>query len=508
MTIDPAQIYRLDDDNALSGQTVVHDEYGIRYVLVSPPWKIDGSTEASPLLPLAEGGQGATYLTENPNVILKFAKFNGKFITKQCDIEEYKRRVRYISTLPLPHTNNITVPETFTQGYAGYRMIFLDGLCSINDFFMSKALPDEVRPAYIMDNKSGYRLWNYLLTGALAHRLIILGKAAIILERLHAHGVSYGDISLNNIFLPRNQSETEVWFIDPDNMVEEGEPRWSQCIGTDPYCSPEICNNECCNLATDTFSFAELAFHLLADRHPFHGKAYNESNLFVEEKNDPRSFSWICDPGDETNHVDLFLSTEKLFSSELMKLFWQTFVAGKEVSECRPPMSLWATFFFKELDELLYCPHCGMSFLIADDDANITCPVCKSLLAGYVRFTVYTINGNHELWRIRKHIAMDTPVSGAVQRRAVAPFGADDYDQDIFFYSFEERQMTVQKLHVSNFELFFYDSEGHPQEIGAERVRLPLDKLQSGYFISKIQRFGITVSRKIVCRIFGEGIQK
>ena len=173
MTIDPAQIYRLDDDNALSGQTVVHDEYGIRYVLVSPPWKIDGSTEASPLLPLAEGGQGATYLTENPNVILKFAKFNGKFITKQCDIEEYKRRVRYISTLPLPHTNNITVPETFTQGYAGYRMIFLDGLCSINDFFMSKALPDEVRPAYIMDNKSGYRLWNYLLTGALAHSLII-----------------------------------------------------------------------------------------------------------------------------------------------------------------------------------------------------------------------------------------------------------------------------------------------------------------------------------------------
>ena len=26
MTIDPAQIYRLDDDNALSGQTVVHDD--------------------------------------------------------------------------------------------------------------------------------------------------------------------------------------------------------------------------------------------------------------------------------------------------------------------------------------------------------------------------------------------------------------------------------------------------------------------------------------------------
>lgn len=68
MQTDSAQIYRLDDENALSGHTVVYDEYGIRYVLVTPPWKVNGSAEAIPLLPLAEGGQGAVYLTENPRL--------------------------------------------------------------------------------------------------------------------------------------------------------------------------------------------------------------------------------------------------------------------------------------------------------------------------------------------------------------------------------------------------------------------------------------------------------
>lgn len=499
MQIESSHIYRLDDSDALSGQTIVHDEYGIRYVLITPPWKINNPAETLPLFPLAEGGQGSVYLTENPNVILKFAKKNGNYITEEDEIKKYRCRTRYISTLPLPPNNNITMPETFAKGYAGYRMVFLDGLCSVQDFFMSGKNLDNERFAYIAKNN---RLQNYLLTGALSHRLTILGKTAIILARLHTRGISYGDISPNNIFLPRNQSESEVWFIDPDNLVEEGNSRWSQCIGTDPYCSPEVCDNECCNLATDTFSFAELAFHLLADRHPFHGDAYDKSDLFVEEKNDPRSFSWICDPGDETNRANLFISTERLFSKELMKLFWQTFVAGKEFPEFRPPMSLWPTYFFKELDELLYCQYCGMSFISVDNPIDVACPICKNDLHGYVQFTVYSFNGHHVLWRIKKHITSENAVLGSVQRRAIAPFCVDDYDQEVFLYSFDGRCMTIQKLHVNNFELIFYNSKGQPQEISVERTRIPSGELQSGYFVSKIQKFGITVSRKIVCQIF------
>lgn len=505
MQTDSTQIYRLDDENALSGHTVVYDEYGIRYVLVTPPWKVNGSAEAIPLLPLAEGGQGAVYLTENPSVILKFAKKDGKFVTNEDEIKNYRRRVRYISTLPLPENNNITIPETFTKGYAGYRMAFLDGLCSIQDFFMSGKHPDDEPPAYIVNNN---RLQNYLLTGALSHRLTILGKTAIILARLHMRGISYGDISLSNIFLPRNQSESEVWLIDPDNMVEEGNSQWSQGIGTDPYCSPEVCDNECCSLATDTFSFAELAFHLLADRHPFHGKAYDKSDLFVDEKNDPRFFSWICDPEDETNHADLFLSKEMLFSSELMKLFWQTFVAGKEAPDCRPPMSLWPPCFFKELDDLVYCSHCGISFVNVEDDTAVTCPVCKSAIEDCIQFTVYSIDGNHVLWQIRKHIMANNTASGSVKMRAIAPFEFDRYDQEVLSYSFGENKMAFQNLNVNSCRFVFCHAEEKPQEIGAERLQLPLGKLQSGYFISEIQRFGTTVSRKIVCRFIGRGIWK
>ena len=384
-------------------------------------------------------------------------------------------------------------------------MVFLDGMCSIKDFFMSRKQPDDERLSYPVDNE---RLRNYLLTGGLAHRLAVFGKTAIILARLHVRGISYGDISQSNIFLPRNPSESETWLIDPDNMVEEGNPHWSQIIGTDPYYTPEFCDNQCCTVATDTFSFAELAFELLSDRHPFHGAAYANSDLFAEEKYDPRFFAWICDPEDKTNRADLFLAPERLFSSELMKLFWQTFVAGKEDPECRSPMSLWPPCFFKELDDLVYCPQCRMNFLPPDGDKAVSCPLCKSAIPGCVLFTVYSIDGEHVLWQVRKHIMADDTASGSIQERAIAPFEFDGYDQEVLFYSLDKDRMTFQNLREGSCRFVFYPAEGKPQEIGGERVQLPWDKLQSGCFVSEARRSGMTVSRKIICRLVGRRIRK
>ena len=76
--------FDMENPNLLSGKTAVLDMAGIRYILVTPPWKISEEEKEKgiiPLQPLAQGGQGVTYLTENPNVILKFAKKSGKFIS-------------------------------------------------------------------------------------------------------------------------------------------------------------------------------------------------------------------------------------------------------------------------------------------------------------------------------------------------------------------------------------------------------------------------------------------
>ena len=75
-------------------------------------------------------------------------------------------------------------------------------------------------------------------------------------------------------------------------------------------------------------------------------------------------------------------------------------------------------------------------------------------------------------------------------------------------YSFGENKMAFQNLNVNSCRFVFCHAEEKPQEIGAERLQLSLGKLQSGYFISEIQRFGTTVSRKIVCRFIGRGVWK
>lgn len=500
MGTDAPEFFRVDDENALSGRTVVYDEFGIRYVLVTPPWKLDDPQGENRLLPLAEGGQGATYLTENPDVILKFANYDNNFITDPELIENYRRRIRYISTLPLPPESNITIPQTFLKGYAGYRMVFLDGFCSLNDFFYKKdAAQDEERPDYIPAGPSGARLRKYLATGALAHRLEVLGKASVILARLHARGISYGDISLNNIFLPINGSESEAWFIDPDNMVEAGHPVWSQCIGTDPYCAPEICEGGCCDLTSDTFSFAELAFNLLADRHPFHGKAYDTSDLLRQEKSNPRNFAWICDPEDESNRSALFLPVQKLFPRELMRLFWQTFVAGKDDPSARSPMALWPVELFRGLDMLTHCPHCGLSFIAGEDDA--ACPICRTALEDELLFTVHPAASDRVLWQVRRHIAHDGTTSASVPRRAVAPFEFGDYDSKVLCCVLADGCLTLQKVPMDNCRVIFHYADGHSQELRTERLQLTPDELQSGQLSSEITKFGITVSRRIVCRI-------
>ena len=80
--------FDMESSSLISGQTAVFDMSGIRYILITPPWKIKDEEKESnkiPLRPLAEGGQGITYLTTNPNVILKFAKKEGKLIPASSD---------------------------------------------------------------------------------------------------------------------------------------------------------------------------------------------------------------------------------------------------------------------------------------------------------------------------------------------------------------------------------------------------------------------------------------
>ena len=511
---------RIDDSNALSGYTIVHDEHGIRYVLVTPPWKTgtasadrmknnpfaEGENHEVLLLPLAEGAQGATYLTENPDVILKFAKSNGALVSSPEEIELFRRRVRYISSLPLPQDTNITIPETFLQDYAGYRMSFLDGMCSLYDFFFKGGSREGERPDYIPEGRAGDRLWTYLRSGSLAHRLCILGKAAVVLAKLHHGGISYGDISPNNIFLPKDKDESEVWFIDSDNLVEEGNPEWSQCIGTDPFCSPEVCEGECCTLATDVFSFAELAFYLIADHHPFHGQAYMESDLFVEEKNNPRSFAWICDPEDTSNQNELFIPQEQLLSRELMLLFWQTFVAGKNDLEARPPIALWPEFLFKELDDLTHCSECGLDFIAGKNATN--CPVCHAPIGDEILFVVYPAGSDREAWKTRKPIHEKESLFHSVFMRAVVPFDLNHFEQEVLHYRIEDNRLYIQKNAMCPRNVSFYLADDPLHDVGVRNIEIPLDKVSECQLICKSEQYGVVLKRRIECQIIKYGGSK
>lgn len=433
------QFTNLESENCESGKVAVWDEHGIRYILTTPSWKISDEEKEGgiiPLRPLAEGGQGVTYLTENPRVIIKFAKYNGRLIKDEEGLREYRRQIGYVATLPVPSSCNITLPETLLREYAGYRMTFLGNMRSFSDTFIEFEQQGE-RPTWLPEGKGYNKIWRYVRSGGLKRRLEAMGRLAAELAKLHAHGIAYCDLSYNNVFISDDSRENVVFLIDPDNLVENGDER-AMNIGTPPFRAPEICLGEGCTIFSDTFTFAMLAFDLLCNHHPFQGKAFKAHPGFLEEKEDVTPFAWICDPSDDSNSQELLCPVENLLSKELLMLFWQTFTIGKEDPAERPYLGLWPERFFKEHDNLHICPDCGMGAVPTD---RSQCPLCRTAWQDELYFQVFDKDEKELLWELRCPVDQKTLV---IPERALESFHLDSFDRTVLTVTLRKGKLYFQ----------------------------------------------------------------
>ena len=306
---------------------------------------------------IGTGAQGAVYRGENKNILIKI---------NQTKEENYLgKKIDKIKSLNLSKDFKFTLPITklnsSDKNYEGYIMRMMEDMKPISCLMRTSF--ENMEECYRYYNKE---------TGGLRRRLEVLKKVAYNLYYLHSKGIVYGDISPNNIFVSKELSHSEIWFIDCDNIDYSYDIDYT--IGTDGFCSPEIrkvlapynMGKQTNTIENDIYAFANLAFNILFLADPFKGSIIwkenetsedNEDDWWdVEEDDDNKKFdlgevSWVGE-NDESNKPIYGLSTnmDKMISPELKNLFNETLVyIGRNNPKQRPSLRIW----YEEINNLL-----------------------------------------------------------------------------------------------------------------------------------------------------------
>lgn len=328
---------------------------------------------------LNEGGQGAVYTTKDSKILIKLLLDSTKnVISNKSNPELFERLsndIRYLNKIPFPENIHIAYPMAVLTDYAGYVMRFLDETDDFRSLMNINTFPE---------------------TGSYRRRFEMLSKVASILSELHANGLIYCDLSPNNIFISKNpfNQNQNAWLIDADN-IHLSSPNNGKLVYTQRYAAPEIINQKSkCTFASDSYSFATLAFETLASNHPFDGGIIEGSDkgesvgwdASITKSNTSKdvdalysgNIPWIEDPEDKRNHTENGLPREFFLNEILFRLFNQTFTDGKESTDSRPPMYFWAKALAEASDTTVSCKECSMSHLY--DETRDRCPFCDEEL--------------------------------------------------------------------------------------------------------------------------------
>lgn len=444
-------------------------------------------TKHTPTRLLGEGAQGTTCLTSNPKTILKIALGENHAILKdELKKKELTDRIQYVRTLPIPSSINLTLPETPLRDLAGYRMNFLGDLESIRDHFYKKVnLPKDL-PDYLAQRKQASRYYGYIKSGGLRRRLLAMGNLTALLSELQSHGIVYGDISPNNTFISESMSECEVWLIDPDNLFEDCDPKWSIGIGTPPFMAPEVFKNETlCSMYSDVFAVAVIAFDLISTIHPFHGAMYKAGPDWTtaDESGDRDYLSnsgmypWVCDTEDSGNHANLLLPQSLLFTDELLALFWQMFVPGKLEPSNRPYIALWPQAFFRAASRTILCSHCGMSVIYRDENES-NCPFCGQRYEPYLIVKVFSSDSDLAHLMVCTKTEMEASSPMDIPLRAIQPVEMIQNNLPALKVSVSSGKLKIQKHQLCPASVFYGRNGTTPVVLQAgESAGIPVELL-------------------------------
>ncbi|GAB6091567.1 protein kinase domain-containing protein [Spirochaeta dissipatitropha] len=359
---------------------------------------------------LGAGGQGMVVSTKTPNIAAKIVLDEaGRPITKETHPEQFERAQAAFEGLvlmPLPDGINVARPLTLLESHAGYVMRIMDDMQPLSGLDSLLAVPENITdyPVWIVGsgdkNKpepQHQQLYVYCKSGGLRRRLELLTRCACVLAELHSSGLVYGDLSPNNIFVTEDPTyaHQNIWLIDSDNIsIASFDNSIGSGVYTPRYGAPEVVTGQAkCSQDSDVYSFAIIAFELLAMLHPFWGDAiegvdsnndWDQSDSGINSRSDIETkalegkLPWVDCQDDDTNSTNNGLPRPLVLSQELQMAFDTMFTKGKIDTGKRLPAIIWPRLFARLADTTIACGECEMSWPGQLEIEN--CPYCNASL--------------------------------------------------------------------------------------------------------------------------------
>lgn len=291
----------------------------------------------------------------------------------------------------------MTVPKALLDDYLGYIMI--------------KASEHESLKKYITvpEDAEKFDDW-YVNRYTFKKRYQIICNLFSSLREIHLAGLIFTDLSPNNIMVHNKQNQ--IVFIDTDNTRRRTD-LYNGVLGTPGYMAPEVYrsvdideaqkNKINSNLLsrsgrlspeTDVFSAAIIAFQILTLQHPFIGDVIENGTPEDEEAALEIKTDYIFKENTtNTSSYGLTSKFEDITTEEIRKLFYRTFVTGKENPALRPTAEEFLEAFQNALDAIVVCPNCGFSRLYKFNEVN-ECINCGKQLKDKAFIVIYNVFQN------------------------------------------------------------------------------------------------------------------
>lgn len=345
---------------------------------------------------LGQGGQGAVFKTSDKNIVIKVVlnPNTGEIVEDKEKYIRFKDNIDEVRILPLSRELHIAKPSRMLkEPVNGYVMRLLSDMYPIKKLIITTG--DSIAKFY---NE----------TGGLRRRLSLLKNIARELAIINSKSIVYADISPENIFVSSNVEDTEIWFIDADNMRFVID--FTNTIYTPGYGAPEIVKGIASNnTLSDIYSFALIAFELLTLISPFDGSLLsgnnssddwdNESDDEWDDESDPYlkaergELPWIEDAEDDSNFSDKGIPRNIVLSNKLKELFERTFGRKGRLDPCnRPSAYEWYDVLKQAESATIKCNKCNSTFYLG----NNVCPFCNHTRDRFYLVNVYDyFNSEH-----------------------------------------------------------------------------------------------------------------
>ena len=197
--------------------------------------------------------------------------------------------------------------------------------------------------------------------------------------RLHALGLCYADVSVNNLFLDPATGDIQV--CDNDNVTIDGGR--SDVLGTPYFMAPEVVRGEASpSTATDRHSLAVILYMMLMRTHPLFGARESDTAVL-----DATSLSRLLgfdplftfDPTDASNRpVERFhdnaLLLWPMLPAFVQRLFVAAFTTGlSEPMHGRVTETAWRAALVRLRGAVRTCPACGAEQFFDDEQPRKAC---------------------------------------------------------------------------------------------------------------------------------------